>query len=409
MTAISAPEVTQVAPDVTTRVREGDLAGGQRNMLGLGVVALLATLAGYFVDHEQFLFSYLAAYMFALSLCLGALGFVMIQHITRAGWSVVVRRVAENVMAVLPVMAVLFIPIAVGYHTLYHHWIDAPAEDTVIAGKSGYLNVPFFFVRAVLYFAIWIGLSRYFYKNSVAQDQSGDPEISLRLSRRAAPGILLFALSLTFAAFDWIMSLDPHWFSTMFGVTYFAGAMMSFLALLGLLCMWLRGKGYLGSVVTVEHYHDIGKLLFAFMVFWTYVNFSQYFLIWYANLPEETAFYAHRMDSSWEYIGILLVVGHFLVPFAFMMSRHIKRNTKTLAFSAIFLLVMHWFDMQYLVLPNMAHEGGHGGFHPTWIDATALIGMLALVIGLTIRNMARSPLVPERDPRLAESVHFHNI
>ncbi|MCB1218981.1 quinol:cytochrome C oxidoreductase, partial [bacterium] len=187
----------------------------------------------------------------------------------------------------------------------------------------------------------------------------GDPAISLRMARVAAPGLLLFALSLTFAAFDWIMSLDPHWFSTIFGITYFAGGFMAFLAFTIVMAKWLGTKGYLKEAINVEHYHDLGKLMFGFMVFWTYTNFSQYMLIWYANLPEETAWFAHRAVDGWGAIGTILVVGHFFIPFVFLMSRHVKRNGIALSAGAIFLLVIHCIDMQFLILPGADHGAEH--------------------------------------------------
>ena len=428
MTAtMTAPPVETVAPNLVTRVKDGDLSGAQKALMALGVVLLGVTtytgLTGDEAAKKHYFFAYLVAYMFTLGICLGGLFFTMLQHIVRAGWSVGVRRIAENVTGVLPWMFVLFLPIVLGFDTLFHHWVHADPADKVIAGKSGYLNPTFFFVRVGIYFAIWIGLGTWFRRASLAQDQSGDPTLSLKMSRMAAPGLLLFALSITFAAFDWIMSLDPHWFSTIFGITYFAGAFMAFLAFTILLAKWLGAKGYLREAITVEHYHDLGKLMFGFMVFWTYTNFSQYMLIWYANLAEETAFYAHRQHGGWDAVGTILIVGHFFVPFAFLMSRHIKRNGFTLSLGALFLLLMHWVDMQYLILPNMGHGEAHaaGGEHSfahsvseylhgiTWIDAATLLGVVSLVAGFVIGQVRKHNLVPVRDPRLAESLHFHNI
>jgi hypothetical protein len=420
----SALSLQQLAPNVTAKVRDGDLAKAQLGLLavGAGLVGASWALNG----GKNFYFSYLVGYMGVLGICLGALFFTMVQHITRAGWSVVVRRTAENIAGALPLMALLFIPVLVGSHDLFHHWMDMKPEDTVLQGKKVWLNTNFFFVRAAIYFVVWIGLASYFRGQSIKQDESGDPAISLRLSRIAAPGLLLFALSTTFAAFDWIMSLDPHWFSTIFGITYFAGGVMAFFAFTILLTRWLGSKGYLAGAMSTEHFHDLGKLLFAFMVFWTYTNFSQYMLIWYANLPEETAWYAHRAHHGWGAIGTLLIVGHFLFPFAFLMSRHVKRNPLGLAFGAIFLLVIHCIDMQYLILPNMqdhaaaapAGEAAHGGFghelgeylHTiSWTDFGCYAGLLSLLAGFVLMNVRRTNLVPVRDPRLAESLHFHNI
>jgi len=351
--------------------------------------------------------------------------------VVRAGWSVSLRRLSENVAATLPFQLLLFLPIVVGFgHPLFAHWAD-PAHvdpnDTVLLGKQGYLNPTFFFVRVAACFLVWIALAWLFRSASLRQDESGDPAISLRLSRLAAPGLLLFALTVTFAAFDWIMSLDPHWFSTIFGINYFAGGFMAFLAFVILLARWLGGRGYLREAITTEHYHDLGKLLFGFMVFWTYTNFSQYMLIWYANLPEETHWFAVRNANGWGAIGVVLIVGHFFVPFAFLMSRHVKRSKVGLAAGAIFLLVIHNVDMQFLVLPGAgeahASAGEHGaaaghGFAAqlsgylhqlSWMDFGCFLGLLALVAGLTLWNVRRHPLLPVRDPRLSESLQFVNL
>ncbi len=430
---LTAPSLSQLAPHVTARVKDGDLGKAQIGLLGVG---LLLIVAGYVTAGEHFYFSYLVGYMGVLGICLGALFFTMIQHITRAGWSVTTRRLAENTMAALPVMLVLFVPIVMGFgHPLYHHWTEAqldpslPKYDSVLAGKSAWLNETFFFVRVAIYFAIWIGLAHYFRSKSLKQDETGDPAISLHLARVAAPGLLLFALSLTFAAFDWIMSLDPHWFSTIFGITYFSGGVMAFLAFTILLAKWLGARGYLKEAITTEHYHDLGKLLFSFMVFWTYTNFSQYMLIWYANLPEETLWYAHRATHGWGAVGTILVFGHFLVPFAFLLSRHVKRSSVALSIGAIFLLVIHCMDMQYLILPGSGTDHAEGAAAPAvhaeaqgfgaqfgeylhnlhWADFGCFLGLLAVLAGVVIMNVRKTNLVPVRDPRLAESLHFQNF
>ncbi len=448
----TAPSLQQLAPHVAPRVKDGDLAAAQFGLLGVGLVLIAAA----WLTGEHFYASYLVGYMGVLAVCLGGLFFVMLHHVTRAGWSVVVRRVAENLAAVLPLMLLLFVPILVGFDEIFHHWAHAnhdafgnalaptdPKYDAVLAGKSGWLNKPFFIVRVFVYFAVWIALALYFRSQSIKQDENGDPAISLRLARVAAPGMLAFALATTFAAFDWIMAVDPHWFSTMFGVAYFSGGFMSFLAFAILLVQWLTSRGYLQGAVTVEHHHDLGKLMFAFMVFWTYANFSQYMLIWYANLPEETQWYQDRSQHGWGSIGTLLIVGHFFVPFALLMSRHVKRNPVGLAAAAIFLLVIHCFDMQYLILPSGVHapvaggEGhdavshaagaaaadGHAGagaimqfasgfgdyLHQVgWADFGCFAALLAIATGATLFHVRRSNLVPLRDPRLAESLRFQN-
>jgi hypothetical protein len=432
----TAPSLQQLAPHVTARVKDGDLAKAQMGLLAIGVALIAAAwLTG---DKDgSFFFSYLVGYMGVLGICLGALFFTMLQHITRAGWSVTTRRLAENVAGALPVMLVLFVPILVGFgHPLYHHWTAAqidpnlPNYDLVVAGKSAWLNSTFFIVRVGIYFFIWIGLAWFFRRGSLKQDETGDPALSLRMARVAAPGLLLYALSVTFAAFDWIMSLDPHWFSTIFGLTYFAGGFMSFLAFTILLAKWLGTKGYLKEAINTEHYHDLGKLLFGFMVFWTYTNFSQYMLIWYANLPEETMWFAHRKEHGWGAVGTILIFGHFLIPFAFLVCRHVKRNGVTLSIGALFLLVMHCIDMQFLILPGSKDHGaakvatetpatehatGFGAqfgeyLHTIgWADFGCYIGLLAILAGVVLVHVRKHNLVPIRDPRLAESLHFQNF
>lgn len=444
MTAIAsqtAPSLEQLAPHITPRVKQGDLSKAQILLLLVGALLIGGAAAKGWSD-GHFFFSYLVGYMGVLGICLGALVFVMIQHITRAGWSVVLRRIAENIAGTLPFMVLLFLPIVFGFgKPLYEHWAThVDPNDHVLAGKAGFLNSTFFFVRVAIYFTVWIALALFFRGSSLKQDLTGDPAISLRMSRLAAPGILLFALSITFAAFDWIMSLDPHWFSTIFGLTYFAGGYMGFFAFVILLAKWLGTKGYLKDAISVEHYHDLGKLMFAFMVFWTYTNFSQYMLIWYANLPEETHWFAVRKENGWGAIGMLLIFGHFFVPFAFLMSRHVKRNGIALCAGAFFMLVMHALDMQFLILPAAgghgeaaAHgeaavhgaEGGHAAAEHSadfsgqlgdyfanvhWAEAFGcFFGVLAIVASLTIWNIRRANLLPVRDPRLAESLHFTNI
>ncbi|GDY01790.1 hypothetical protein LBMAG49_11190 [Planctomycetota bacterium] len=431
---LTAPPIQELAPNIVIRVKDGALNIGKYALLVVGIALLgacfIASMGGDPAHKTRIAFSYLTAYMGTLGICLCALFFVMVQHITRAGWSVGVRRFAENLAGALPLMALLFIPIYLSIDQLYEHWTHPHEGDEVLLGKHGWLNKGAFSVRAVLYFTIWLSLTFIFRRWSLKQDDSGDPALSLRMSRVAAPGILLFALSITFASFDWIMSLDPHWFSTIFGVCYFSGSYMAFFAFTILLTKWITGKGYMRESINTEHYHDLGKLLFTFMVFWTYTNFSQYMLISYANLPEETSFFAKRLDGGWGAVGTMLIFGHFLFPFAFLMSRHIKRNGYALGFGAVFLLVLHWIDMQFLIMPNAmaAHGADAGGADGAaavsgqfgaqlstwlhgmqWTDAACYLGMLCLVGSVTLINMCRHNLIPTRDPRLSEALNFQNL
>lgn len=385
----------------------------------LGPIALVvgAVLVGaaFGVDgsehHGDFYFSYLVGWMYVVTLALGAMFFTLVQHAGRAGWSVVVRRTAENMMATLPVLALFFIPIFLGRHELYHHWMDAKivASDAILQGKEAYLNEGFWTGRAVFYLVMWGFLGMYFRGRSVKQDTMTDPaaieEFSRGTERRSFVSIAVFALTITFAGIDWIMTLDPHWYSTMWGVYLFAGAFMSALAFLGLIHILMQKAGLVGRIINDEHYHDLGKLTFAFTVFWTYIAFSQYFLIWYANIPEETSWYAHRMGNSWENVGLLLMIGHFIVPFFFLMPRTIKRIRWTLALGCAWMLVMHYVDMQYMIMPVHAHHGVHLGA----TDFLTWFGLFSVFFGVFILNAGRAALVPLKDPRLKESVNFVNI
>ena len=266
-------------------------------------------------------------FAFFLSISLGGLFFVLLEHCTRAGWSVVARRVAEAIAANVWLMAVLAIPVVLGMHHLYH-WSDAAAvaHDPLIEAKVGFLNPTFFMIRLAIYFTIWGVMATFLYRTSLAQDASGDPALTLRMERLSAPGMVLFALSLNFAAFDLLMSLDPHWFSTIFGVYYFAASVVAFFAVMPKVLWALQSRGILKNAITVEHYHDFGKLLFAFVVFWAYIAFSQYMLIWYANVPEETEWFLKRQTGEWTTVSLLLIFGHFVVPFLLLVSRFIKRR-----------------------------------------------------------------------------------
>jgi hypothetical protein len=386
----------------------------------LGVLLGLAGLGGAWAlggsedgHHHQFFFSYLTALVFWASIGLGALFFVLIQHGTRAGWSIVVRRIFENWMATLPLFALLIAPVVfVGTHDLYH-WThqEVVAGDILLSHKQPYLNEGNFIIRAFAVVAVWTFLATMYYRRSVAQDTTRDVALSHKMRWWAPLGFVLFAVSLTVAALDWVMSLDPHWYSTIFGIYYFAGGLMSAGAAVILAALALQKAGVLKDAITTEHYHDLGKWTFAFMVFWAYSAVSQFLLIWYANIPEETLFYGHRLHGGWEVVTVLLPIVKFFLPFWFLMSRHVKRNRKLLALGAGLLLVGQYVDMFWLVQPNMAIATGaeHGHFHFAASDALAFVGIGGLVVGLFAWLTGRSATAPVGDPRLAESLRFENM
>ncbi|MCB9638084.1 MAG: quinol:cytochrome C oxidoreductase [Myxococcales bacterium] len=393
---------------------------------GLGGVALGAASSMMFDGKAKGVYygSYMFAFLYFLSIILGGLFFVLIHHATRAGWSTVVRRLAEFVMGglylrvggvSLPLMLLLFIPILIGMPTLFHEWVHPDPKDVFLKAKAPYLNVTFFLVRAAFYFAVWYGLSWFFLRNSIAQDESGDESFSTRQRAVSPIGIVLFAMTVTFASFDWIMSLAPHWYSTIFGVYFFAGAQVAIFSTLALFGHGLRRTGLLGDIITTEHYQDLGKLLFGFVVFWSYIAFSQYFLQWYSNIPEETVWYADRL-KHWNGLTMVLALGHFVIPFFFLMSKHIKRNPFTLVLACVWMLTIHAIDLFWLVMPSVYHQIGHSmhkDFHFSVVHLLPVlanfVGIGGLVIAGILRWASEHNLVPAKDPRLKESLAFENF
>ncbi len=374
----------------------------------IGIAALVFSFVVAFAFEDglkRFLFSYLTNYCYFISYALGALFFVTLQHLTRSGWSVVVRRLAEIMAATIPIFVILFLPIFLGLGALYP-WADqqVAAQDHLIQWKRPYLNIPFFMIRTLFYFAVWWFTSHYLLNRSVEQDKSGDAQLTLKMEKWSAPIMILFALTITFASFDWLMSLDPHWFSTIFGVYYFAGSVTGFFALITLVTYLLQQSGRLVKLVTVEHYHDYGKLLFGFVFFWGYIAFSQYMLIWYANIPEETGWIFNRTHGPWTIIGVILILGHFAIPFLGLISRYAKRRKIILTFWAVWMLVMHWIDLYWLVMPEFKSDT----LPVHIIDLGCLLGIGGLFVA-TIAHIARGKaLIPLKDPRLHDSLTFEN-
>jgi hypothetical protein len=380
---------------------------------GIGVVALGIAFAMKGEHSKEFYFSYLTALMFWLALGLGGLFFVAIGHAARAGWSIVVRRLAENLAITLPMLGLLALPVVfMGAHDLFH-WThtEAVLNDPMLRAKMAYLNEDAFRVRGIVTIVLWSGLALMYWRWSTTQDTSSDPIPLTHKMRWIAPlSLILFALTLTFgAAIDWLMSLDPHWFSTVFGVYYFAGCVVSVHAFLALAVIVLHRSGYLRGVVTPEHFHDLGKMMFAFTVFWAYIGFSQYMLIWYASIPEETHWYSYRGQGQWLTLSIVLVFARFVFPFLGLMSRKIKRNPKTLAFWAIWVLVAQFIDMFWLVHPVLANEHHEPNIHFGLADVTTWVGIGGLVLAVFTWACGRSALVPVKDPRLLESVNHENF
>jgi hypothetical protein len=361
--------------------------------IGLAVVGLGLTLALGLAHPEQLWRSWLFGSFFALTLGLGGLFFVLIHHATQAGWSVAVRRTGENAMATLPWLALLFVPLVLNLGHLFP-WTNPStvAHDPVLAHKQPLLNTSFFVLRNILYFAIWTACATWFARLS-------------RLRTVSAPALILFALTVTFAGFDWLMALDADWYSTMFGVYIFAGCLVAIYAFMCLVTLAQRQEQAFASALTGEHVHTLGLLLFAFVSFWGYIAFSQYLLIWYANIPDETGYMAARLVGSWRSATALLVVGHFVVPFFYLMPRSIKKNAATLAAGAVWMLLMHALDLYWIIMPGLHPQSAA----PSFVDLTALIGASGFFLAAFGWASRRQALVPLRDPRLPESLVFENV
>ena len=381
--------------------RKLPMIAGAVGLAGLGATAAL----GMGDNAKGALFSYLVAFCFFLSISIGAAFFVLIQHLVRAGWSVGVRRVFEGLMAPMPLFLVLFVPIALGMGKLYKWAKMELGVDPLFDAKVGYLNAPFFLGRSAFYLIVFAAVGYFFLRASTQQDKSGDLSISERLRWQSAPALMLLTLATTFAAFDWMMTLDFHWYSTIYGVYYFAGSFVTAIAVATVFCLLFRRAGLLGPAFTVEHQHDLGKLLFGFMVFWTYIAFSQYFLLWYANIPETTIYFQFRLHTEWLSWSILLAVGHFLLPFIFLMARSVKRIDNLLLIGALWLVAMHFVDMYWNIMPNLDFRKPPVSL----TDLTAFLGVGGLFFAIVGGFFNKNNLVAVKDPRLGEALTFENF
>ena len=414
--------------------------------MAAGVVGLGAAIVMAFMDSENgaahFWRAYLVGFLFVLAMMLGGYFFTGIQHATRAGWSVPIRRLMEVIAANSVVVLVLFIPLAIhaimqsgadDYDSLLWRWMhpDKAESSSLIQHKSGYLNLNFWLIRAVAFFAVWIIFSRLWFGSSVKQDQTGDVRLTHRMQFWAPVGMLLFALTLTFAAFDWVMSIEAEWFSTMFGVYFFAISCCTFCSTLILLVFWLQRNGRLQNEITLEHWQDMGKMLFAFgVVFHAYIAFSQFMLIWYANIPEETTWFMVRMVGGWKNLFLLLAFGHFAIPFLLLVTKHTKRIKPILAGIAVWMLVMTFIELILAVHPEvpiyevlgkpgtttfaqveaaMAESPEKFGWSPGLIDLAAFVGLAGIAVAFIGRRLGTCALVPVNDPRLHEGLAFENM
>ncbi len=422
--------------------------------LVVALVGGVVTAITYSTDTRRFAFSYLFSFLVFLVLGLGSLFFILIQHLTGAGWSASVRRIPEFLASALPIMALLFIPVwfnakqlypwlehsqhdkaaqhkslhnvkqhvakaatsheghhtdandanKAAHHGAAHNTPEHQAHAETLAKKASYLNLSRFTIYAIAYFFVWLALSRFFVRKSFEQDQSRDVKLTLQMQKWAPVSTFLLALSLTFAAFDWVMSLEPNWYSTIFGVYIFASSMVAVLSITIVIALSLGKAGLVGEAINIEHFHDLGKLLFGFLVFWAYIAFSQLLLIWYAGIPEEATYYHLRWDSSgWRNYSLFLLIAKFVVPFALLLSRNTKRNTLSLGIGAAWLAFMHVVDMYWFVLPY--YKPNVFSFHTLDVSCLFLVG--GLYFAVVFYQMQRHSLIAVGDPRLERALHFH--
>ena len=380
----------------------GELRVWRTRLLLVGAAALLLCIIGGFFNATQFFRSYIWCYMFYIGVALGATALLMLQYLTGGAWGMVIRRPCEAASRTFPLLLLLFLPIAIGIPHLYQ-WshADFVARDPVLQHKAVYLNVPFFLIRAAVYFAGWMIIAHFLYKWSGDQDR-GDVRASGRLAAISGPGLVFYGFSVTFMAVDWILSLDPNWFSTIFGLLFIAGEGLSALAFLICLLVILSKRPPLAGVLTHRHLHDIGKLLLAFVMVWAYFSFSQFLIIWAGDLPEEIPWYIERLRGGWGYIGLSLVFLHFGLPFALLLSRDIKRNFKLLRAVAVWVIVMRFVDLYWLVAPDF--RKGHFGV--SWMDFLAPIGIGGIWLAAFLWQLERRPLMPVGDPLLEEGLEL---
>jgi hypothetical protein len=375
--------------------------------LGAAAVGVLGSLVGLFNSSttQQFAFSWLFACTFFFTLACGGLFWTLIHHATDAEWSVLVRRQMENLGSLIPVFFLLFLPLLLPNVAplLWKWWSIPPGVDAMLDAKHGYLNHDFFVGRYIGYFVALGGVIFFLRRWSIAQDANGASKYSHWMRRLGVGGLIVFGVSLTFAAVDWLMGLDHLWFSTMWGVYIFAGTAGAGMSLLVIIVTVLRNQGYL-KPITLEHYHMMGKWMFAFTVFWGYIGFDQYMLTWYANIPEETIYFRLRNTESWHFFSTLLVVGRFFIPFPILLTQWIKKQPIRLCYVACWIIFMQMIDIYVAILPEL-HKTG---FSPSILDLTSLLAVGGIVGWVWLRRVGGANLFPTRDPRLSGSLTLTN-
>lgn len=368
---------------------------GRRGLL-FGGAALALAIVGALLDAQQFFRSYLIGWVFWAGIALGSMAILMIHHVAGGAWGAVIRRPLESSVRTLPLLAVLFLPIFLGVHQLYewsHH--DVVAHDPVLAAKSPYLNVTFFRIRAVAYFAIWILVAHFLGRWSLEQDRDPESGAGRRLQFLSQGGLLLYGLTVSFAAVDWLMSLEPHWFSTVYGLLVMGGqGLAAFAFAIPITAALARGPAE--KVIGPSQLRDLGSFLLAFVMIWAYLSLSQLLVVWSANIPEEITWYLHRSTGGWRAIGYSLIVFHFAVPFIVLLSRDVKQRAPVLARVAIGIIFMRFVEILWLVAPSWERHG----FALHWLDVVAPVGIGGIWLWYFVRQLASHPVLPIGDPAL---------
>jgi len=393
----------------TAYTAPAEVARFQRMALLVGIIGLLALGAGAFLNPLQFWRSYLVGYLLWAGIAIGSLALLMLQHLTGGGWGLVIRRVLEAATRTLPLLLLLFIPILLGAHSIYS-WTHAEelAEHPALQEKARlYLNLPFFSIRALVAFAIWLLLAFFLNRWSRQQDLTADRKLAKKMRVLSGPGMVLFVFTVTVVAIDWVMSLDPEWSSTIFGLLFVAGWSLSALAFTIAFTAYLSKREPMAPVVAALHFHDLGKLLLALVMLWAYFAYSQFLIIWSGNLPEEIRWYLPRTRGTWGVIALVVVILHFALPFLFLLSRRLKRDPQKLVLVAVLILVMRYVDLLWLVAPNFPGAG----FHLSWMDVAAPIGLGGVWLAAFSWQLRGWPLMPFNDPQLPsvlEQAHEHH-
>ena len=372
----------------------------QKRALIVGIVFLVILIAGAFIDPRQFFQSYLIGWTFWTGVAVGSIALLMLQHLTGGGWGLVIRRVLEAATRTLPVMAILFLPVILGAHSIYHEWMDHEALEhhPVVQLKTRYLNLPFFTVRAVVYFAVWLALVFLLNKWSLAQDRTADNRYTKNMRVLSGPGMVALIFTVTFASIDWYMSLEPEWFSTIYGFIFVAAWTLSALAFVIAMMARLAAEEPMRRIVAPLHFHDLGKLLLALVMLWSYFAFSQYLIIWSGNLPEEIGWYLRRTHGWWGALIVFIAILHFGAPFLFLLSRSLKRNPKRLSLIAMLIIEMRMVDLLWMLAPAFEHR--------MWIlmDIAALLGFGGVWWALFTWQLGKRSLIPINDPQFESTL-----